>query len=124
MAQNDVDRKVFVNLALTIGPGFYGGKKHDTNEEIAEVLASHAARSNGVLAETFLILEKYYRTHLGLPLHQLAEAPDPTVTGSKGGHTGGTNITFGNCGGCSPDGGGVGYWIYVNAQEQSCIPCS
>jgi hypothetical protein len=123
MAQHDIDRTVFVNLGVTIGPGFYGGKKHDTNEDIAEVLASHAAHSDGVLSEIFLILEKYYRTHLGVPLHQLVESPDPNVAGSKGGHTGGTNITFGDCGGCVPNGGGVGYWIYVNGTEQTCVPC-
>src|ERR1035438_8813005 len=61
--KHDIDDHVFVNLAVTIGPGFYGGKRHDTNEEIVEVLASHATHSNGVLREVFLILEKYYRTH-------------------------------------------------------------
>lgn len=122
MAQHDVDRKVFVNLGVTIGRGFYGGKKHDTNEEIAEVLASHAAHSGGVLAEVLLILEKYYRTQVGVPLHQLVEAPDPNVAGSTGEFIG-TTISYGNCGGCNPGGGGVGRWIYVNGSELACVPC-
>jgi hypothetical protein len=124
MAKLNVDRKELLNLSVTVGHGFYGGKRHDTNEEIATALNSHAAHSTGVLKEVFQILESYYRSQVGLPLHQLVETPDPNIAGGKGGHSGGINITLGPCGGCKTDTGAVGYWIYVNGQEQTCIACA
>jgi hypothetical protein len=124
MAHQDVHDRLFVNLAVTIGPGFYGGMKHDTNEEIAAVLASHAARFDGVLREVFLILENYYRTHIGMPLHPLVEAPDPNIVDSTGGLNNFTDVSFGNCGLCTPEAGGVGCWRYVNGEKQACVSCS
>jgi hypothetical protein len=121
--EDKIGHDLFVNLAVTIGPKFYGEKRPGTNEEIAEVLRSHAAHFDGLLRELFTVLEKYYRTQVGLRLNPLAEAPDPTKAGATGGHTGGANVTFGNCGGCTPQAGEKGYWMYVNGQKQSCIPC-
>ena len=47
--ENEIGHDVFVNLAVTIGPKFYGEKRPGTNEEIAEVLRSHAAHLDGLL---------------------------------------------------------------------------
>jgi hypothetical protein len=124
MVQHDVDRDFFVNLTVTIGHGFYGGKKHDTNEEIAEALESHATHSDGVLREIFLLLGSYYRTRVGMPLHPLVESPDPNVAGSKGGYSGSANVTYGKCGQCTPKSGGKGRFYYVNGEEQDCVACS
>ncbi len=123
MAKHNVSRDELVNLAVTVGRDFYGGKRHDTNEEIAEALNFHATQSKGVLREMFQILESFYRSRIGEQLAPLVETPDPNVAGSEGGYTGGINITFGVCGGCTTDTGGKGYWIYVNGQEQTCISC-
>jgi len=123
MAHDDVD-KVFLNLTVTIGPNFYGGMKHDSNEEIAEVLASHARHSDGGLRELFVVLENFYRTQIGMPLHQLVEAPDPNIAGATGEYTGSTTVTYGQCGHCTTETGGKGRWSYVNGQAQSCSACS
>ncbi len=117
--EHEMADEIFVNLAMTIGPKFYGDKKHGTNEEIAEVLSSYAAHYDGVLREVFVILEKYYRTQVGLPLHPLAEAPDPNVANA----TGSTNATVGTCGGCTTSTGKKGYWVYSSGKKQSCIAC-
>jgi hypothetical protein len=119
MAHVDVD-KVFLNLTVTIGPDFYGGMKHDSNEEIAEVLASHAKHSDGLLRETLLLLEKFYRTRIGMPLNPLVETPDPNVAGATGSYTGGTTITYGECGRCAA---GKGRFQYQDGQVQGCVAC-
>jgi hypothetical protein len=117
--KHEIADEIFVNLAITVGPKFYGEKKPGTNEEIAEVLKSHAAHYDGVLREVFLVLEKYYRAHVGMPLHQLVEAVGNVPTGEGSGDD--SNITYGVCGGCTTENGKKGRYWYVNGQRQSCV---
>jgi len=50
----------FIRLAITRGRKFYGGRKHSTHREIAEVLTEYASHSHGVLREVFSLLAKFH----------------------------------------------------------------
>jgi hypothetical protein len=108
----------FLSLSIKRGPKFYGGKRHGTSREVAEVLKEYATHSEGLLREAFVLLAK---------LHLQAVEQVPAYAQNATGSLPGT-VVWGDCGSCTLANGDPGrtFTIYVDgvAGKPDCYPCS